>query len=225
MLLYQNIDGYCYNSDTLFLYNFISKFKPRGDFLDIGSGCGILGLLLKRDFDITLTQIDIQKENCFLNEQNSKVNNLSSNILHDNFLEHNFSEKFDFIVSNPPYYDKNLVQSQNKSVNISRYNQHLPIDSFFARVSANLNHRGNFIFCYDAKQIQDIIYFSKKYKLNIETLRFVHSNENKESSLMQVQTKKDSQSKTTILPPLIISQKAKEIYQKTRTYSIKCKIK
>ncbi|MFA9374886.1 MAG: methyltransferase, partial [Poseidonibacter sp.] len=45
MVLYQPKDGYCYNSDTHFLYNFIvqslKKFKNiKGELLDIGSGSG-----------------------------------------------------------------------------------------------------------------------------------------------------------------------------------------
>ncbi len=63
MTFYQYKDGYRYNSDTVFLYNFISQEKLKGKLLDVGSGCGILGLLLKRDFsDIELYQIDIQEK-------------------------------------------------------------------------------------------------------------------------------------------------------------------
>ena len=49
MILYQPESGYCYNSDSLFLYDFISSFKPKGKVLDVGAGCGIVGLLVARD--------------------------------------------------------------------------------------------------------------------------------------------------------------------------------
>ena len=44
MLLYQPQEGYCYNSDSIFLYDFISSFNPRGRMLDVGAGCGVVGL-------------------------------------------------------------------------------------------------------------------------------------------------------------------------------------
>ncbi len=224
MLLYQNANGYCYNSDTLLLYDFILQFKPKGRVLDVGSGCGILGLLLKRDFDIELIQIDIQKENCFLNTQNARVNALDSTIICDDFLNYEFKEKFDLIISNPPYYSKDLIQSKNTHINVSRYNQHLPIELFFKKVNSILKNHGKFIFCYDSGQICDIIYFSKLYKLRVETLEFVYENGDKNSLLVLVQIKKGSFSKTKILPPLIRALKLKKIYQKARTYSIKCTI-
>ena len=49
MLLYQPESGYCYNSDSMFLYDFVSSFKPKGEVLDVGAGCGIVGLLVARD--------------------------------------------------------------------------------------------------------------------------------------------------------------------------------
>mgnify|MGYP003614829363 FL=1 len=56
MVLYQSTNGYCYNSDTHFLYNFIvenlKKYKNiKGELLDIGSGSGILGLLVAKNFE------------------------------------------------------------------------------------------------------------------------------------------------------------------------------
>ena len=43
MLLYQPQSGYCYNSDSIYLYDFISSFNPRGRMLDVGAGCGVVG--------------------------------------------------------------------------------------------------------------------------------------------------------------------------------------
>ena len=52
MILAQLENGYRYNSDTLVLYDFICSGvgEISGRVLDVGAGCGILGLLLKSDF-------------------------------------------------------------------------------------------------------------------------------------------------------------------------------
>ena len=61
MLLYQPDEGYCYNSDSIFLYGFISRFEPKGKTLDVGAGCGIVGLLVARDFPaVTLEAVEKQ---------------------------------------------------------------------------------------------------------------------------------------------------------------------
>lgn len=107
MNLYQYDEGYRYNSDSLLLYDFISKLNPKGKLLDVGSGCGILGLLLKRDFpSLELTQIDIQEQNIVLTKKNALENSLDSKVLQGDFLHVDFEDRFDVIVSNPPFYDK-----------------------------------------------------------------------------------------------------------------------
>ncbi len=230
MFLYQEDSGYLFNSDTHFLYDFLTKFNPKGELLDVGCGCGILGLLTARDFPISLTQIDKQKHNIFLSEKNAEVNSLKTNVIEDDFLTFDFDKKFDFIISNPPYYHDGVSKSKNEALHISRYSMHLPLKDFFKKVKRCLTNRGHFIFCYDACGIQEILVSLKDVKMQVEDLQFVHGTKDKNASLVLVHARGSSLSKTKTHPPLInikdgqTSDDVNVIYQKTRTYSIKCKI-
>ena len=78
-LFYQPKNGYCYNSDTIFLYSFIKTKGVFGKLLDVGSGSGVLGILLKRDFPkIELVSVEIQKEFHNLTLKNSEINNIQN---------------------------------------------------------------------------------------------------------------------------------------------------
>ena len=230
MFLYQQSDGYLFNSDTHFLYSFLTRFNPKGELLDVGCGCGILGLLSVRDFPISLTQIDKQKHNIFLSEKNAQVNTLKSDAIEGDFLTYNFDKKFDFIISNPPYYHDGVSKSKNKILHISRYSMHLPIEDFFKKVNRSLNNRGHFIFCYAADEIQKLLISLKESKMQVEDLQFVHGTKEKVASVVLIHARKNSLSKTKTHPPLInikdaqASDDVNAIYQKTRTYSIKCNI-
>jgi len=46
MIITQPKNGYRYNSDTMFLYDFIREGGVRGEVLEVGCGSGVLGLLL-----------------------------------------------------------------------------------------------------------------------------------------------------------------------------------
>ncbi len=227
MLLYQSIDGYCYNSDTLLLYDFILSFNPKGEILDVGSGSGILGLLIARDCNISLNQCEIQEKMQFLSNKNASINSIKTTLFKENFLKAEFNKKFDFVISNPPFWDSNVIQTKVDEINIARYNHHLPIKEFFKKVNLILKPRGNFIFCYDSKQIQILIQILSELKFNIETIRFVHSKITKPSSLVLIQAKKSSKSQTKILPPLymfdneIYTKEVEEIFKKAKTHSIK----
>lgn len=92
MLLYQPINGYCYNSDTHFLFNFICKNLEKyknisGELLDIGSGSGILGLLVAKKFSkLRLNQVEIQEIFQFFSNKNSSTNKIDSNMFCGFFL-------------------------------------------------------------------------------------------------------------------------------------------
>jgi len=210
----------------MFLYNFISKFNIKGDVLEVGGGCGVLGLLIKRDFpDVDLNVIEKQKIMFELIKKNSNVNNLAVNAVLGDFLEYEFNKKFDCVISNPPFY-KGSLKSDNKIKQIARYEEHLPMEKFFDKVNKSLKERGEFIFCYDAKRIDDII--SKMPKpLKITDIRIFYPRINKEASLVLIRARRHAKSLIKIHPPLIgfegenYSDEAREIYKKANTKSIK----
>jgi tRNA1(Val) A37 N6-methylase TrmN6 len=228
LFLYQPLKGYAYNSDSIFLYDFISHFKPKGKLLDVGCGVGIISLLLSRDFNIETHIIDKQKIMLQYAKKNFAINNLKVKAYLGDFIDYNIDEKFDFIVSNPPFYDSRVIQSQNRHINIARYAHHLPLDNFIKRVKFSLKPKGRFIFCYDAKQIDKILYTLIENKINPEILRFVHSKIDRESKLVMVLARLNSNSMMKILPPLIVfndknsyNLEAKEAFLKASTNSIK----
>lgn len=224
LYLFQYENGYKYNSDSLVLYDFISSLNPKGRVLDVGSGSGIVGLLIKRDFPKTiLTQVDIQPLHVELTKKSAKQNELNSEVLHVDIRKCKFEEKFDFIVTNPPFYDKGSQKSENESLQISRYSDALPFEELCKVISSNLKPRGSFIFCYDAKQIDVLLNELLKNKFKVNHLRFVHTKENKEASLVLIHAKKSSKSLCKVLPPVYMdSKEVQNIYKNTKTKSLIC---
>jgi len=148
MNLFQPDKGYRYNSDTLLLYDFISTFTPKGEVLDVGCGCGILGLLLKRDFpSLKMHLLDIQEQNCTIACANAEQNGIeiASVICHD-FLSIRFECKFDMIVSNPPFYHKGGVKNEDTSLFLSRHSSALPFDVLQKKSQKHLATVGIFVF-------------------------------------------------------------------------------
>ncbi len=237
MVLYQPTNGYCYNSDTHFLYNFIienfTKYKNiKGELLDIGSGSGILGLLVAKDFEkLKLNQCEIQKMFQFFSTKNSETNKIDSKLYEGSFEEIDFEKKFDICVSNPPFYHADVIKSDNQSLKIARYNDSLPLEVFIKKTASILKSEGKLFFCYDVKQINNILLLLNKYKFNLEALQFVHPKYSKDATLILVYAKRNSKSLTKILKPLIVfdennnfTSEVQEIYKKSSTHSIKVDI-
>lgn len=229
MKIYQYEKGYRYTSDVMFLYDFISKFEPNGLTLDVGCGSGILGLLLKRDFPkIELISLDIQKEHIDLTIKNAKENSIETDAVLDDFRTYKSNTKFDNIISNPPFYIHNTKQSEDKKLKISRYADNLPLKEFFLQSYKLLKSKGNLFFCYDSKQIENILYEIHNSKLKVCDICFVYPKKDSESKLALFRAKKDSNSLATINPPYFVykndaySPETKEIFKKANTKSFAC---
>ncbi|WP_333804183.1 tRNA1(Val) (adenine(37)-N6)-methyltransferase [Sulfurospirillum sp.] len=228
MNLFQPERGYRYNSDTLLLYDFIASFTPKGEILDVGCGCGILGLLLKRDFpSIQMHLLDIQEQNCVIAKANAEANNTSiKSFTCNNFLQTKFEHKFDMIVSNPPFYHKGGVKNTNDALFLSRHSSALPFEAFAQKTTKTLSNRGYFCFCYDAKQIDTLMASLLGNGLNVEDICFVHPKEDKEASLVLIRARKNSKTLCKIHPPLFIytgdnfTPRVKAIFEQSRTQSV-----
>ena len=228
MFLYQPTSGYCYNSDSIFLYDFISTFNPKGKLLDVGCGVGIISLLLSRDFDIETSIIDKQEVMLNYAIHNYALNGLEVKRYLGDFRTFKTEEKFDTIISNPPFYDSSVTQSENTHLNIARYAHHLPIKDFIAKVKKLLKPRGYFIFCYDAKQVDILLQTLRECGINPEKMLFVHSKLDRDSKLVMIAARVGSKSMMQVLPPLVVfddasvyTKKAQKAFDKAATNSIK----
>lgn len=231
MLLYQPQTGYCYNSDSLFLYDFINSFKPKGRVLDVGAGCGIVGLLVARDSaKVELEAVEKQDDFVEFARLNARVNKIEYKLHQGDFLALDESSKYDYIISNPPFYPDGVQKSENIMLQNARYNSNLPLESFFKKVSRLLKPHSHFIFCYDATQFALVCAELARCKLRVVDLCFVHPKLEKAASIVLIHVRNGSKAMLKVHPPLIhfidseLSLRAQEIYKKANTQSIKCQI-
>ncbi len=231
MLLYQPESGYCYNSDSVFLYDFISSLHPKGRVLDVGAGCGVVGLLVARDnHKVQLEAVEKQEAFIFYATTNARVNQIEYTMHEGDFLDLDESKKYDYIISNPPFYHDGASRSDNEMLFNARYNINLPLKDFFKKVSRVLKPQSHFVFCYDAAQFGLICAELEKVKLRVTDVRFVHPKIDKKASLVMLHVRNGSKALMKIWPPLVsfeggeFSQEVQDIYKKASTQSIKCKI-
>lgn len=231
MLLYQPDSGYCYNSDSILLYGFISRFDPKGRMLDVGTGCGIVGLLVARDFEkVALEGIEKQSLYAEFARRNAQINGIGYTLHEGDFLELDTTLKYDWIVSNPPFYHEGSARSENPMLHQARYNVHLPIQAFAQKIAKLLTPKGEAAVCYDARQFVQLCSAFEGVGLRVVDVQFVHSKCDRASTLVMVHLKKNSKSAMNVLFPLITFENdsytpaVQAIYDKAKAHSIKCPI-
>ncbi|PAF44812.1 methyltransferase [Helicobacter sp. 11S02596-1] len=233
--IYQLHDGYCYNSDSLFLYDFARGFLKKSSYiLEVGSGSGVVGLLCARDSGARLVMVERDEASAFLSALNAKNAKLGAVVICADFLayakEYVSSEKFDCIISNPPFYRDGVLKSLNHRISQARYEEFLPFEKLCMQAKRLLKPKGSFVFCYDAKEAHRVFYTLKKTGWSAEIARFVYPRLDKEASLLLCKARINTKSSLKILPPLFTHNSPRQtdntpevraIYQRANTHSIK----
>lgn len=72
-----------------------------GKILDFGCGYGSIGIVVSKITNLEVDMLDINKRSIELARENSKLNKVKTNVFESNIYE-NVTNKYDYIISNPP---------------------------------------------------------------------------------------------------------------------------
>ena len=224
----QNLDGFCFGIDAVLLSDFAKEIRNNSIVLDLGTGTGILSILLSAKTNLEkIYGIEIQKEVAEMATRSVKLNQLENKIEIINKdikeLEGIFEKNhFDAIVTNPPYKKTDtgkINEKENKY--ISRHETTAKLEEFI-KISFNLlKDKGSLYMVHRPERLPEIIYKLKNNKLEPKIIRFIHSNINKEPTLVLIKAVKNAKEFLKIEKPLFIyDEKGKyteeilEIYNK-----------
>jgi tRNA1Val (adenine37-N6)-methyltransferase len=137
------------------LLGVFAGLRNTGTILDIGTGSGIIALMLAQRCDAQITGIDIDEGSVEDARQNFRESQWSDRLcaIHQNFQEYarNSLEKFDLIVSNPPYF-MNSLRSPISSRNISKHNEGLSYPELVLYAHSLMKEDGSCCFIIPAKE-------------------------------------------------------------------------
>lgn len=121
MLKYDQPKFYRFNQDSIELVKF--SHATLKDFsihtvLDIGCGCGFMGIEYGLLSDAQVDFLEVQSEFVpYIEENILKFNLTKTNVMNLNILDFNSSKKYDLILFNPPYY---VFEKSRKSTNLNK---------------------------------------------------------------------------------------------------------
>lgn len=102
-------------------------FNSSVNIVDIGTGSGCIAITLKKEFPSSkVSAVDISKKALEIAKKNALENNVEITFLEGNLLEP-LSEKYDIIISNPPYiaYEEEIMEIvKNNEPSLALYAAH-----------------------------------------------------------------------------------------------------
>ncbi|MEK9629199.1 MAG: methyltransferase [Nitrospinota bacterium] len=220
-ILIQNDSGYRYSIEPFLLADF-ARLLPGQEVLDIGTGCGIIPLLmLHREPELRITGIEIQESAAANARENASGNQEKIKIIQGDFLETDFNQnQFDLIVSNPPYRKINSGRiNPDEGKAIARHELKLSLPTLLDHARPCLKRNGHIALAYPPLRLQETLRELEKRELFPARIRFIHGNRDAEAKIFLVDAIKEKKSDLIVDSPLYVynkdgsySQEMQEIY-------------
>lgn len=151
-------------------------FTPK-NILDIGTGSGLISLLLAQRFqEAKIKGIDIHLpsvQDALENKHNFPLPHQLSFEKVD-FADFISTEPFDLIVSNPPYFSAALL-SHHLDKNAVRHQIHLTIEKLISKARNLLTPNGRIALILPTDEMNNAIETARKHQLYIERICYVRS--------------------------------------------------
>ena len=213
MKIIQNKDGFCFGIDSVLLSDFAKEIKDNSKVVDLGTGTGILGILLCAKTNLKkILGVEIQEEVANMAQRSIELNNLKNRfkILNDNIknIEKNninLKNNFDYVVTNPPYKKLNTGKiNENEKKLISRHELTANLDDFIKTASFLLKDKGTLFMVHRPERLVDILEKMRKEKIEPKELKFIYPKINKEPNLILIKGVKNANPFLKIDKPLYV---------------------
>lgn len=207
----QNTKGFCFGIDSILLSDYAKNIKKDTTVVDLGTGTGIISLLLCKKTELKkIYGVEIQEDVAEMAKRSVKLNNLEDKFI---IINKNLKDIFqdispntmDVIVTNPPYMKLNTgAQSIEKKKLISRHEIECNLEDIIKVSYKLLKDKGEFYMVHRAERIVDIMFLFRKYKLEPKKIRFVHPKKEKEPNLILIKCVKGAGNGLKIEEPLVV---------------------
>ncbi len=224
--IYQSKTGYRFSVDSLLLSDFVN-LKTVRNIADLGSGSGIVGILIARKYPKAKVDLfEIQPGLVDLSEKNIRLNNLK-----DRMQAHQCDIRtlpalypgpyeYGLAVSNPPFRKpKSGRINVEEERAIARHELRLSLSELVASARLLLKAKGRFCIVYHPCRLSELIDTLKKKNLEPKRMRFVHSTHSSEAKMALVEAVKGGRPGLKVENPLFLynedgsyTEEMREIY-------------
>ncbi len=180
------------STDSILLADFV-RLPKNAKVLDLGSGCGTLGLLLcAKDASCAVTGIELNEA-----AHTAALENIQHNALQERLLSicadlrsipsHFSPGSYTCCVSNPPYFTGGPA---SKTAPQARRDDNCTIQELFAAAAWATRYGGDFFLVHKPERLAEICACASKAGLEPKRLRLVRHDPNAEVSLILLQCRK-----------------------------------
>ena len=188
---------FAFGIDSVLLSDFAKKIRPGSTICDLGTGTGIISILLSKKVDSSkIIAFEKQRDVFDMAFRSIKMNGLENDIkiINSDILEIDRDFRADAVVTN----------SVNVKKQISRFESSANLDDWIRISSRILKDFGEFYMVYRPERLSEVFSIMNKYKIEPKVIRFVHSKVDEHSTMVLIKGVKLAKCFLKIEKPLII---------------------
>ncbi len=207
-------DGYRFSVDAVLAAHFCTP-KPSARVLDLGCGCGVIGMILAHRYPrLTVCGLELQEQLAALALENSVENGFADrfSVLRGDVRDLTAllsPESFDLVVCNPPYrkLDSGRINLDNQAAR-ARHELTATVDDFVRAGAFCVKNRGRVVFVYPAVRCNPLLTALQRNRLTLKRLQPVYSYPGTASArLVLVEAVKNGGEQCEILAPFYIYER------------------
>lgn len=211
----QRNDFQNFTLDSVLISDFVKINRKTKKILDIGTGCGIISILLAKRSKAKITGIEILETMAEIAKENVKNNGFYEqiSIVNEDIKNYKktFSEaQFDTIVTNPPYFEFKGDFSQINDLEqlaCARHNVNLTVEEIIKISAYLLKNMGSFSIVFRSERLIEILELLKKYNLEPKRMKNCYTKWNENAKICMIEAIKDANIGLLIEMPIFVYDK------------------
>ena len=208
----QNPEKFCFGMDAVLLSGF-AQVKPGAAVLDLGTGTGIIPILIEAKTQAAkICAIEIQEESADMARRSVQLNHLEKKIdivtgdlkEAERFLD---AASFDVITCNPPYMiGQHGLTNPDAPKAIARHEILCTLEDVVRSAAKLLKTGGKFCMVHRPFRLAEIMTVMVQYRLEPKRMRLVYPYADKEPNMVLIEGCRGGRPRMTVEKPLIIFQ-------------------
>ena len=207
----QQKKGYRYSIDSYLLAAFVDE-PECSSVLEIGSGSGVISILLAGVKKLFMTGVEIQPKLASMSERSVKMNGLEEKVkIISGDIKDYFGGPFDAVIANPPYRPIGCGRiNPGDEKAMARHELMLTLEQMLSCANRMINEDGRFYAIYTAWRLPDMLCTMRNSNIEPKKIIMIHSHVGSRSSLFLVKGVKGAGFELNIEKPLIIYSEQKK---------------
>ncbi|MDE7029650.1 MAG: tRNA1(Val) (adenine(37)-N6)-methyltransferase [Lachnospiraceae bacterium] len=206
----QNPEKFCFGMDAVLLSGFV-RVKPGARVLDMGTGTGIIPLLVEAKTQAShISAIEIQEESADMARRSVQLNHLEDKISivtgdlreADQFFD---AASFDVVTCNPPYMiGQHGLKNPDAPKAIARHEILCTLEDVVRMAARLLRPGGYFCMVHRPFRLAEIITVMTRYQLEPKRMKLVHPYVDREPNMVLIEGCRGGRPRMTVEKPLIV---------------------